>query len=217
MKRQLFVPLVGAVAFVLAAGAASADQSPGPAMERMQRWAADHEALLDAKLAGLKAGLKLNPDQEKLWGPFEAAVRDGVKLRMQHMARRFERGAPGAPDAQEGERPSPIDRLDALALRMAEGAAAIKNIADAGKPLYESLDDSQKRIFGWLGRELMMMGHGPHGMGMMRHPGMGSRMGMMGPGEMEMMQGGHSLTSHHDEDMDMDHGADGDHEDSDDE
>ena len=32
--------------------------------------------MLDARLAGLKAGLRLTPDQEKLWGPFEAAVRD---------------------------------------------------------------------------------------------------------------------------------------------
>lgn len=206
MKRQLFAPLAGAFAFVLAAGSALADQSPVAAgADHMQRWAADHEALLDAKLAGLKAGLRLNPDQEKLWAPFEAAVRDAAKLRMAHMTRRFERGAPGSPVDQDGERASPLDRLDSLALRMAEGAAAIKNIADAGKPLYASLDDSQKRIFGWLGRELMMMGHGPHGMGVMRHPG------MMGPGEMEMMQGGHNMGGHHGEDADEDH--DGDHDD----
>jgi hypothetical protein len=33
-------------------------------MERMQHWADDHEAMLDAKLAGLKAGLRLTSDQE---------------------------------------------------------------------------------------------------------------------------------------------------------
>src|SRR5208337_5390238 len=65
--------------------------SPGPAgMERMQHWAADHEALLDAKLGGLKAGLKLTPDQEKLWGPFEAAVRDLAEMHMHHMMDRME-------------------------------------------------------------------------------------------------------------------------------
>jgi len=63
-------------AFGVGAVAAPAE-SAGPAgMERMQHWAADHEAMLDAKLAGLKAGLKLTSDQEKLWAPFEAAVRD---------------------------------------------------------------------------------------------------------------------------------------------
>ena len=51
----------------------------------MQRSAAADEALLDARLAGMKAGLKLTPDQEKLWGPFEAAVRDASKAHMEAM------------------------------------------------------------------------------------------------------------------------------------
>ena len=59
---------------------------PGPPPPPwMQHWAADHEAMLDAKLAGLKAGLRLTPDQEKLWGPFEFAIRDAAKMRMAHM------------------------------------------------------------------------------------------------------------------------------------
>ncbi len=72
-------------------------------------WAADHEALLDAKLGGLRAGLRLNPDQEKLWGPFEAAVREAAQLRMKHMMSRMERmrgvEGPGMmePDTDEGE------------------------------------------------------------------------------------------------------------------
>ena len=70
----------------LSAKADQMDQRSGPmGMERMQHWAGDHQALLDAKLAGLKAGLKLTPDQEKLWEPFEAAVRDAAKMRMEHM------------------------------------------------------------------------------------------------------------------------------------
>ena len=70
----------------LSAKADPTEQRSGPmGMERMQHWAADHQALLDAKLAGLKAGLKLTPDQEKLWEPFEAAVRDAAKMRMEHM------------------------------------------------------------------------------------------------------------------------------------
>ena len=37
---------------------AGSGEAPGPAgTERMQHWAADHEALLDAKLAGLKAAV----------------------------------------------------------------------------------------------------------------------------------------------------------------
>src|SRR6478736_8103492 len=42
----------------------------------------DRAALLDARIAAVHAGLKLNADQEKLWPPVEAAVRDFAKLRM---------------------------------------------------------------------------------------------------------------------------------------
>ena len=47
----------------IAAAVAQVASPPPPEMHRMQQWAADHEAMLDAKLAGLKAGLKLTPDQ----------------------------------------------------------------------------------------------------------------------------------------------------------
>jgi len=42
----------------------------------------DRAAFADARIAAVHAGLKLNDDQEKLWPPVEAAVRDLVKLRI---------------------------------------------------------------------------------------------------------------------------------------
>jgi hypothetical protein len=153
-------------------------------MHRSQVWKADHEALLDAKLGGLKAGLKLTPDQEKLWGPFEAAVRNAAQMRMQHMQAMMERmhkmrngmddqDMTDRPDMMEmdegGKGGSPVDRLAAIADHMSQAAAAMKQIADTAKPLYASLDDSQKRIFGFLGREMLMMGHRPGGIGGWRH------------------------------------------------
>ncbi len=78
MNWRVVTPLamVAVSAFALTAGAAPADTTVGPAgMERMQHWAADREAVLGAKVIGMKAGLKLTAEQEKLWGPFEAATR----------------------------------------------------------------------------------------------------------------------------------------------
>ena len=69
---------------------------------------------------------------------------------------------------------SPVDRLDALAQRMLDRDYAIKKVADAAKPLYASLDNSQKRLLGLLGRERMGM------MGVMSEGMMGGGMGMMG-------------------------------------
>ena len=42
----------------------------------------DRAAFADARIAAVMAGLKLNADQEKLWPPVEAAVRDFAKLRI---------------------------------------------------------------------------------------------------------------------------------------
>ena len=148
MKRTLVAALVaGSLSAPIFALAAESDQQASRA-KRMQQWAADRETMLDAKLAGMKAGLQLTPDQEKLWSPFESAVKDAAKARMDAMQQMMQ-------THEQGEHMSPIDRLDAMADRLSQGAADIKKIADAAKPLYAGLDDSQKHKFGMLGRMLM--------------------------------------------------------------
>src|SRR5579871_3448750 len=91
MNRSVVIPLTAIAACGLswAVFAAPAEPPPPPSpMERMERWTQDHEALLTAKLAGLKAGLKLNPDQEKLWSPFESSVREAAQAREDRMKAR---------------------------------------------------------------------------------------------------------------------------------
>ena len=190
MMRHMLLACAALAASTFAPAARAAeDQSSQPAMERMQHWAADHEAMLDAKLAGLRAGLRLNADQEKLWPAFETALRDAANLHMEQMKSMMERMRKmhetmmrGAPD----EAVSPLDRLQVMGQRMSERGAAIEKVAAAGQPLYASLDDSQKRRFVMLGHALFMMGHG--------HPGMAMMHGMMGRGAMgrEGAMGGES-------------------------
>lgn len=199
MIRYVLPPLAALAicAFGVSATAAQAELSESAGMDRMQHWAADHEALLDARLAGLKAVLKLTADQDKLWTPFEAAVRDAAKMRMEQMKAMMDRmqkmretmgqDNSGTKDmGPTGQEASPVDRLETLAQRMSERGAALEKVADTAKPLYAGLDDTQKRLFGLLGREMLMMGHGHGGMGMMG--GMG--MGMMGGGREMMGEGG---------------------------
>ena len=50
--------------------------------EHMRMSPEDRAALTDARIAAVHAGLKLTPDQEKLWPPLEAAVRDFAKMRI---------------------------------------------------------------------------------------------------------------------------------------
>jgi hypothetical protein len=66
MKRTFLAALTPlSLSAPVSAVAADGGQRPSRA-ERAQQWAADRETMLDAKLAGMKAGLRLTADQEKL-------------------------------------------------------------------------------------------------------------------------------------------------------
>src|SRR6266566_6928399 len=109
----------------------------------------DRAALTDARIAAVKAGLKLTPDQEKLWPPVEAAVRDFVKLRIDRANARMN----AERDSQDSQKPDdPVARLRDRADTMAASAAAMKRIADAADPLYKTLDEGQKRRLALLTR-----------------------------------------------------------------
>jgi LTXXQ motif family protein len=109
----------------------------------------DRAAFTDARIAAVKAGLKLTPDQEKLWPPVETAVRDFAKLRIDRANARMNAKPDDSQDAQQKQDsqnvPDPVTRLRDRADAMAAAAAAMKRIADAADPLYKTLDDGQKR------------------------------------------------------------------------
>src|SRR3954466_2625598 len=89
-------------------------------MHHMQINPEDRAAFTDARIAAVHAGLKLNPDQEKLWPPVEAAVRDFAKLRMDRANARMNAGAgdagkdtnPNKDANKDADRPEdPVARL----------------------------------------------------------------------------------------------------------
>jgi hypothetical protein len=100
----------------------------------------DRAAYADARIAAVHAGLKLTADQEKLWPPVEAAVREFAKLRIDRANARM-----SSRDDSSQTPDDPVARLRERADTMAASAAAMKKIADAADPLYKTLDDSQKR------------------------------------------------------------------------
>jgi LTXXQ motif family protein len=130
----------------------------------------DRAAMTDAKIAAVHAGLKLTADQEKLWPPVEAAVRDFAKLRIDRANARMN----AKPDDTQTP-DDPVARLRQRADNMASSAVALKKIADAADPLYKSLDDSQKRRLALLTH---MEGRFGGGGGGWRHHGF--EHGMMG-------------------------------------
>ncbi len=172
--------LAGTTALAIAGGSLAYAQQ-GPAKSDAPRWRASAEdvtALGDARIAGLKAGLKLTAEQEKNWPAVEAALRDMFKHRADRIAARA--------SANAGQPADPVERMSRRAAAMESQGAALKKLADAAGPLYKSLDDGQKRRFvmlakvggrdGWQGRH----GHGDR-RGWQHGPRGGER-GPQGPG-----------------------------------
>ena len=140
--------LAGAMALALASGSAvyaqqaqerERDQSP----QRQQQRAEDMAAYGDARIAALKTGLKLTPDQEKNWPALEQALKQAAKQRTEQYA---------AAHASSDRQGDPIDRLRNYADELTTRGAALKSVADAAAPLYQSLDEAQKRRFVTLAR-----------------------------------------------------------------
>jgi hypothetical protein len=153
-------PVIAATALIALAGSSLAyaqygyggDRQSGDGgpqlVQRHRLSAADVSAFADARIAALKAGLELTPDQTKNWPPFEQAVRDLVQLRIQRIQAMQDSADQNQPP------PTPFDRLSRRADAMAKRSAALKKIADAGAPLYQSLNDEQKSRFTVLARML---------------------------------------------------------------
>jgi len=156
--------VAGTVALTIAgAGLAFAQQTPPRDAPRWRPSAEDVQALTDARIAGLKAGLRLSAEQEKHWPAVEAAIRDLAKQRADRMNEFADRMAARRDAATSGNAAAPdaIGRLRRGADAMTAMSTSLKKLADAAEPLYSSLDDGQKRRFGLLLRMGRAGGH-PH-------------------------------------------------------
>jgi hypothetical protein len=157
MRKQLLI--AAAAAALILPVLSSGSYAEPPKAEAGASWKLspeDHAALLDARLAGLKAGLKLTPAQEKNWPAVESAIRDRAKARE---ARRAEWAAKAK--EHEGHHDL-IEGLQHRAKALEARAAQTVKFAEAIKPLYESLDEGQKHRLVVMFRAMHGGGHGRH-------------------------------------------------------
>lgn len=165
MKKHILIAAAGAFlalpnlpTSVLAAPPSQASEGAG----EHQFSPEDFAAFTDARIAALKAGLKLTPEQEKNWPALETALRNEAKTRAARMAQWREMAK------EPREHRSVIEGLQQHAKRLSERSTEMEKIADAAKPLYDSLDEAQKHRFGPLLR--MAIGkHWHHGHEWFRH------------------------------------------------
>lgn len=153
MKKSVLAVTTAAILAGSAATYAIAQQPSAPPKQAAEdQWKpspADRAAFAGARVAALHAGLALTPEQEQLWPPVEAVLKDMAQKRE---TRREERRA----EWNKKDRPDAMQRLRRGAEMMTETGADLKRLADAAQPLYDKLDDAQKR------RLHKMVRHGMH-------------------------------------------------------
>jgi zinc resistance-associated protein len=142
--------LAGTAALTVAGSTLVYAQQRGPRPESFRRGppsAEETQAFANARLAALRAGLSLTPEQQANWPAFEEAARELQKLRLDRMHAMIEQRRNPRPQSTD-----PAERMRSRGAAMADMGAALKKLADAVDPLYKSLDDNQKRRFGVLSR-----------------------------------------------------------------
>src|SRR5258708_33336912 len=102
MKKVL---LAGAAALAIAGSTVAYAQQHRPWFHDHARLSPDDRAALtDARIAAVKAVLKLTPDQQKLWPPAEAAAPHLAKLRIDRATARL-KAEPASQEALKPARP----------------------------------------------------------------------------------------------------------------
>jgi LTXXQ motif family protein len=132
----------GAMSVILAATAipthAQNTAAVAPTQESEGLSQSDLKAITDARIGIVKAALQLTPEQEKYWPALEQAIRDRAQARQQRMAALY------IVLNQEQE----VDLFKLLKGRadaLSQKAATLERLAAAWQPLYQSLNDDQKR------------------------------------------------------------------------
>lgn len=143
-KKHALVAMVGTLAFAAfgsfhAVAQELRDHPAGPRQPSLSR--EDDLAYLEARIAALHAGLRLAPEQERIWPPFEQAYRDMANLGSERVA------SPDGPGGQD-----PASRLQGRADALIKRGTVLKRLAEATAPLWRSFDEAQRRRFMVLAR-----------------------------------------------------------------
>jgi LTXXQ motif family protein len=114
---------------------AQQQQAQGQPDDEAEASPSDKAAFLNARIAALKAVLALTAEQEKLWGPFETAIRDTAKESSERAAKL--RNNPEPTNA--------FELLNFVADQEIARGQALKKFVQSAQPLVASFTPEQKR------------------------------------------------------------------------
>jgi len=140
------IVVVGTTALFLAASpvALAQTRSPVPLEERQ---GVDQNTLMDMRIDLTKAALELTPEQEKLWPPVEAAIRNRGEDRRARIAKVRETVGRRADQnsAEVLKNRDPIAFLQRRSEALAQRSADLDKLAEAWEPLYKTLSPEQRQ------------------------------------------------------------------------
>ena len=144
------IVVVGTSALFLTASPvalAQTAQTPSPVPLEQRFNAADQNTLMDLRIDLTKAALQLMPEQEKLWPPVEAAIRNRGEDRRARIARVRETVGRRADQnsAENLKNFDPIAFLQRRSEALAQRSADLDKLAEAWQPLYKTLSPEQRQ------------------------------------------------------------------------
>ena len=148
MKKTV---VLGTTALFLAASPVAIAQTTSPStQERLSP--AEQNQLTDMRIDLVKAALQLTPEQEKLWPPVEAAIRNRGEDRRARIAKVREtvgrRADQNSVDVLKNR--DPIAFLQRRSEALAQRSADLDRLAEAWQPLYKTLSPEQRQRMGAL-------------------------------------------------------------------
>ncbi|HEX4173636.1 MAG TPA: Spy/CpxP family protein refolding chaperone [Acetobacteraceae bacterium] len=161
----MWKPVIAATAALALVGStlvyAQQQQGPGHRPLDPDRFA----RIANARVAAIKAGLELTPDQVAKWGPYQQSLEDLIQYRAQRIQARLDHQQQAGQTGQASNPPAhrgggdPFARLSQRADAMTASSPMLKKVADAGEPLYQSLSDAQKTRFRMMTRLMLPQLH----------------------------------------------------------
>lgn len=152
MRKALIAGLAGLALTIAAAGdAKQAWPREARPRDRHRLSGEDKKAFIDARVAAIKDGLQLTPEQERHWPRLEQALRDMTEARLERLAAWQERSLSN----------DPLEAMREQADALAEQAGELKKLVSAAEPLYGTLSDAQKhRLFALMSMAPARLRHG---------------------------------------------------------
>ena len=139
MNRHFLFALTAALLAFSPPRPAAADPLQAPAQTEQSE--ADRATVVDARIAAIKAGLKLTPAQEKDWDNLEKVARQVIAARAERQKEAVKEAAAFR------DRDDVVSGMKLASKDLIARGEELQKVAEAAAPLFASMDAAQRHNF----------------------------------------------------------------------